>query len=293
MFDMFKAPHLDTDDGINMGGGVAVAEGQQTVNQQPDTIQEDGKQQAQQEGQQEGQQGITEPPKIKVKYNHQELELPYDEAVQHIQKGMNYEKAVERAKQEAKKQALDEFIAEQGYIWNGKLIKTYDEYKQALYEKQLIDRYKGQGLPEEVIAELVENRKFREQYQAKEKEFMEKERREKDYIDFTEWYTKTYGKEPNPEEIPTEVWQEVEKGKPLKYAFMEYGYSTMNDRIAKLEQQFQTQQANQKNAESSTGSVKTSGKPTTFFTREQVEAMTTEEVYRNYDAIMESKKHWK
>lgn len=283
-YSVFKTPYLDADDGVNLGGG-ATAEGQQTVDQQPVTTQD--------EGQQQSQQIQAEQPKIKVKYNHQELELPYEEAVMHIQKGMNYEKAIERARQEAKQQALDEYIAEQGYVWNGKPIKTYEEYKQALYEKQLIDKYSQQGLPEEVINELVENRKFREQYQAKEKEFMEKERREKDYMDFTEWYTKTYGKEPSPDEIPVEVWQAVDKGIPLKYAFMEHGYSTMNDRLSKLEQQFQTQQANQKNAESSTGSVKSSGKPATFFTREQVEAMTTDEVYKNYDAIMESKKHWK
>ena len=40
-------------------------------------------------------------PPIKVKFNHEEMELPYEEAIQYVQKGMNYEKAVERAKKEA------------------------------------------------------------------------------------------------------------------------------------------------------------------------------------------------
>ena len=45
------------------------------------------------------------PQAIKVKFNHDEIEIPYEEAVQHIQKGMNYDKAVDRAKREAAEQS--------------------------------------------------------------------------------------------------------------------------------------------------------------------------------------------
>jgi hypothetical protein len=96
-----------------------------------------------------------EPQTFKVKYNHQEIEIPYEEATTHIQKGMNYEKAVERAKQESIQAGRDAWIAEQGYEWNGKPITTEAEYKQALQEKEVYDRYQAQGLPEDVIQKLA------------------------------------------------------------------------------------------------------------------------------------------
>ena len=80
-----------------------------------------------------------EPQSIRVKYNHQELDLPYEEAVQHIQKGMNYDKAVERARQEAR----DSWIADQGYEWKGKPIKTEAEYQSALKEQELEQRIRS------------------------------------------------------------------------------------------------------------------------------------------------------
>jgi hypothetical protein len=86
---------------------------------------------------------------IKVKFNHEEKEIPYEEAVQLAQKGMNYDKAVERARQEAK----DNWIAEQGYEWNGKPITTEAEYKTAVQEKQLLEQYKE--LPAEVAQKLT------------------------------------------------------------------------------------------------------------------------------------------
>ena len=161
---MFRQPYLDGDDGANLGGGGTPTEptGQQTDTQTADTTLQDG-------GQQTQTQQPQIPPAIKVKFNHEEREIPYEEAVTHIQKGMNYEKAVERARQEAR----DSWIAEQGYEWKGKRITTEAEYKEALREKQLEDEIaqKYAHLPEDVRQELAENRKFRERYEAKEKEY--------------------------------------------------------------------------------------------------------------------------
>jgi hypothetical protein len=57
--------------------------------------------------------------------------------------------------------------------------------------------------------------------------------------------------------------------------------------------QQQANDANQANAGSSTGSAKGQGKSGTFFTREQVAAMSREEIRANYEAIKESEKRWK
>ena len=116
-------------------------------------------------------QEVETPQSIKVKFNHRELELPYDEAITHIQKGMNYEKAVERARQEAAQQARDSWIEEQGYAWKDKPIKTEAEYKQALQEQELENKIRSQyqNVPDEIVDELLESRKFREQFQSQQK----------------------------------------------------------------------------------------------------------------------------
>lgn len=153
------------------------------------------------------------PQTLKVKYNHEERELSYDEAIELAQKGMNYEKAVERAKQEA----LDSYIAEQGYEWNGQPITTYEQYQQALKEQELIEQYQDADLPDEVIQELIENRKFREQYMAQQEQIQQEQKQQQEFVEFAEQFPDV-----DPESIPSEVWQQYESGVPLKYAYMEH-----------------------------------------------------------------------
>jgi hypothetical protein len=307
-FDLFKAPYLDGDDGANLGGGGTPTEtaGQQTDTQPTGTTGQEVEQQTQtQEGQQTQQPQI--PQKIKVKFNHEELEIPYEEAVTHIQKGMNYDKAVERARQEAAQKARDEWIAEQGYEWKGKRITTEAEYKEALREKQLEDEIaqKYAHLPEDVRKELAENRKFRERYEAKEKEYqrLEAERKAKEeyearktsmYTEFAEEFP-DYANDPEKmKTIPQDVWADADKwlksggkeGRSLTDALVRY-----HRKQQMLEQA--NRQANGTNAAASTGSVRTDGKSQVFFTREQVEKMSMQEIMNNYDAIKESEKHWK
>lgn len=250
------------------------------------------------------------PQAIKVKFNHQELELPYEEAVQHIQKGMNYDKAIERARQEAAQEAAqkarDEWIAEQGYAWKGKPITTEAEYKQALQEQEIEEKLRLQysSLPDEIIDEILENRRFREETLAEKKTREEAERKtqeEKDLVTrrdtmYDEFMTEfpEYDTEEKWKAIPKEVWNEADKwlqsggreGRRLADALAKYNFKQM-------QAQNQATQANQANADSSTGSVKGQGRTQTFFTREQVANMSREEIQANYTAIKESEKRWK
>ena len=144
LFKKFRSPYLDEDDGANFGGGAEPLEPAPTP--EPDPEPQGGNEP----------EPTPEPQSIRVKYNHQELELPYDEAVTHIQKGMNYDKAVERARQEAR----DSLIAAEGYIWKGKPITTEAEYIAAKKEQEMeqeIERNYAH-LPDDVREELLENR---------------------------------------------------------------------------------------------------------------------------------------
>ena len=216
-----------------------------------------------------------EPQKIKVKYNHQELELPYEEAVTHIQKGMNYEKAVERARAEAAQQAKDELIAEAGYEWKGKPITTEAEYREALREQELENKIRSQytNVPDEIIEELTEGRKFREQNQTKEQQTAAKQAEQRMYQEFADAYPDLKG-----EDIPPGVWEEVKQGRNLLDAYARHENKILRDQLSGVQAREQAEQANQANAANSTGSVKTHGTPKGSLTEEMVENMSPQEL---------------
>jgi hypothetical protein len=269
----------------------------QEVTQTQETAQENTTQQAEKP---------APPQTFKVKYNHQEIEVPYEEAITHIQKGMNFDKAVERARQEAAQQARDAVIAEMGYEWKGKPITTEAEYRQALKEKQLEDALRQQyaNVPDEIVNKLIELDRFREETLAERKAREEAERnaqKEKDFAsrrDFMhdEFLTEfpEYADPEKAKTIPPEVWAEANKwlksggreGRRLADALTRYNWRQ------NMAQQ-QANEANQANADSSTGSARNQGKAQTFFTREQVANMSREEIRANYEAIKESEKRWK
>lgn len=157
-------------------------------------------------------------PKVKIKYNSEERELDLEEAAMLAQKGLNYEKAVERARQEAR----DAWVAEQGYEWNGNPIKTEAEYKQALQEKELMEKY--QDVPEELRQEIIENRKFRDQIMQQQKQQEEQAKKTAEIDEFLEYFQSVNERpfDSAKDAIPEEVKAAMEKGTPLKYAFMEY-----------------------------------------------------------------------
>lgn len=162
---------------------------------------------------------------LKVKYNKEEIELDEENAKELAQKGLNYDKAIERAKQDSR----DAYIAEQNYEWNGKPITTEAEYKQALQEKELMDKYKDQNLPDDVISELIENRKFREQYKSKEQEQQEKAKQEQDFQEFLEAYPDIKA-----EDIPKEVWEDHAKGKTLVDAYSRHENKKLKEQLSAL-----------------------------------------------------------
>lgn len=273
---MFRQPYLDGP--LDLGGGGDPAPADPNPNTDPALTQD-----PKPEGDPAPGANLE---KIKVKYNHQELELPYDEAVNHIQKGMNYDKAVERARQEAR----DAWIAEQNYEWNGKTITTEAEYKEALKEAEIRKSLESRELPPEVIEELVESRKFREETKAEKQARQQQERQQKDYQAFVEAYPDV-----KPDQIPPEVWQEVQSGKSLVDAYAKHENSTLKTKLAELEAKFKAQETNQSNASSSPGSVTGNGdNPADFISRETFEANKKDQkwVIKNLTRIQASRAKW-
>ena len=239
----------------------------------------------------------TEQQKIKVKYNHQDMELPYEEAVQHIQKGMNYDKAIERTKAEAHQAARDAFIAEQGYEWNGKPISTESEYKQALKEQELYEQYKTKELPEEVIQELIEGKRFREQLTQEKQTVAQQRKQEAEYKEFFEYFASENGRnfDPAQDVIPEEVWLAANKGKTLIDAYQAHEAKSLKQQVKELQERLNVNKVNEVNASTSTGSVTGNGATNTdYISYSTFEANRSDQswVNKNLDKIMKSRAKW-
>jgi len=94
--------------------------------------------------------------KIKVKYNKEEKELSYDEAVEYAQKGMNYDHILsERDNLKKSRAELEELAKEDG--------KTLDEFiasiKESKYNSKIENRMKelvSEGVPESHARKMAE-----------------------------------------------------------------------------------------------------------------------------------------
>ncbi|OUS72985.1 hypothetical protein B1748_23540 [Paenibacillus sp. MY03] len=194
----------------------------------------------------------------------------------------------ESVSKKAAQEARDAYIAEQNYEWQGKPIKTEAEYKQALTEKALIEKYQEQGLPDEFVNEMVENKRFRQEYENDRKKTESEQKQQAEFKAFLDAFPDI-----KPDEIPPGVWEEVNKGTRLVDAYARHENKLLKDKLAEIEQGKQIEQQNELNAASSTGSVtgQGEGKPA-FFTREQVKGMSQSETNKNWDAIQASMKQW-
>ena len=159
-------------------------------------------------------QTVEEIQKIKLKYNHQEVELPLDEIQVLAQKGMNYDKLQEKLHQAENNigiQYLNDLAQRNGTDIEG-LVNYWKEQERQAELNQLIQN----NIPKELADEILENRKYREQQKELQKQNEEKQRQELEFREFFEMF-------PNvaPNTIEGSVWEKVNQGIPLKYAFME------------------------------------------------------------------------
>jgi hypothetical protein len=181
----------------------------------------------------EPQEPTTQPQKVKIKFNHEEREIDLEEAAQLAQKGLNYEKAVERARQEAAQQAKDSLIAEMGYTWNGKPIQTESEYKQALAEQKLIEQYKDRDLPPEVIQELLESRRDREERQREKAAKEEESKIQTTWNEFFAYFEEVNERafDPKKDSLPAEVEEAIGKGQSPLSAYMKHHSKELRNQL--------------------------------------------------------------
>jgi len=165
--------------------------------------------------------------RIKIKYNHEEKELTLEEATQLAQKGMNYDKLQEKLFETQNNPGLaylNELANRHGTSIEN-LVSYWKEQDSQAELNQLIQN----NIPEEYAREMIENRKFREQQQLKEKETQAEARQHEEFDDFFRTFTDI-----KPTDIPNEVWQKNNEGVPLKYAYMEHEFNNLKNEMQVL-----------------------------------------------------------
>jgi hypothetical protein len=189
----------------------------------------------------EEQQLTPEQLRFKVKYNHEEQELGYDEAVPLIQKGMNYDKLQERL-QEIESDPRLSFVEELAKEQNMDVNEFLDAVRSAR-EEQKLNELVQQNIPEDIAKEMLESRKFREQIKAEEQKKAEEEKKNAEFGEFFEFFKQANGKDfdPSKDQIPQEVWELNQQGVPMKFAYMQHHNS-------QLQAQLQTYKQNETNA---------------------------------------------
>jgi len=140
-----------------------------------------------------------------------------------------------------KQQAKDEYIASQGYEWNGKKITTEAEYSQAMKEQEIYNNLvNNKGFTEEQAKELANERMERESIKKELEALKAKEQETNAIVDVMNWHEEMRKKgvltnEFDYSKIPDEV---INSGASLKESYMSYILENM-----KLE----TQQSTLKN----------------------------------------------
>ncbi len=177
---------------------------------------------------------------IKVKFNHEEQEIPLNEAIPLIQKGMNYDKLQERYGQLESDPRLifvEEMAKEQGMD-----VPEFLEAVKSAREDRQLQELVQQNIPEEYAREMLESRKFREQLELEKQQKAEDEKKNAEFTEFFEVFQQANDRnyDPSKDQIPQEVWDMHAQGTPLKYAYIQHHHN-------ELKTQLQTFKQNEKN----------------------------------------------
>ena len=191
----------------------------------------------------------------KAKYNKESVEVKdFEEVVNNFQKGLNYDKMVEKynnlehskAFSYVSKKAQELGITVDEYMDQ---VEAYEQEQEKAREQEKLDEMIANGVPEDVAKEVIATSQLRKQLQEeknqleKEKKAREdKEREKQEYLDFLEAFPDVKA-----EDIPKEVYAEARKSN-LTTAYMKWQNAELKKQVDRLKQ-------NEKNISSSVGST--------------------------------------
>lgn len=188
-----------------------------------------------------------ESPRYKVKYNHQELELPVDELITYAQKGMNYDHVV--SERDSLKNAREFAVLDKFAKQSGMTREQYLKFLEDSYLQNEIQERINAGTPPQVAQKEVELSRREMTLAEREEQIRRQEERERQLNQLQNQFAKLFEEHPEAKQLPPEVIEAVARGEEPISAYRAYENRQLKEKLKVLQQ-------SQKNAASSIGSVK-------------------------------------
>mgnify|MGYP000891196658 CR=1 FL=1 len=171
-----------------------------------------------------------EPRKIKVKFNHEEMELPEEEAVPLIQKGMNYDKLQEKYNQIQSDPRLGKY---EKVSQISKLLgyQTDDQLIDALYQNYYQLTAQQKGLTPQQIQKEHELQQQQAQIQRARQIAQQRQQQTAVYANFLKAFPDVQAKD-----IKPETWEKVKNGMDLTAAYVQQQNGELMEKYKALQQ---------------------------------------------------------
>ena len=180
----------------------------------------------------------------KVKYNKESVQIDsIDDVVSNYQKGLNYDKLVEKLNNLEHSKAMSYITnkaSELGMSVDDYMeqVENYEKEQEKQREQEKLEEMISNGVPEDVAKEVIATSQPRKELQAeknrleKEKqEKLDKESKDKEYADFIKEFPDV-----NAEDIPKDVFLNAENSS-LREAYMKYQLEEQRKQIEILKKQ--------------------------------------------------------
>lgn len=199
--------------------------------------------------------------KVKIKYNGEEREITLQEAVTLAQKGMNYDRAIEReSKKYERERGLLDYYAKQ----SGMTYEEYTNYLDARREEVALQnelkavREKNPDISDDLAREIAQLRSERNREKIEREEADRKAAQEAERIKPWKDFIARYPDVKDIQNLPPDVAKEIEAGRTPVEAMQSHEIAELKNQIEELNGKLQTKEKNQKNKEKAIGSVASS-----------------------------------
>lgn len=177
------------------------------------------------------QQETPEEPFLNITYNKEAVALDREKAIELSQKGMNYDKLMEKYNSLANSRGLSylESIAQKNNMTIDELIDYQEQQELESQIQELVNK----NIPEEYAREFVESKNFRNQYQEQQKQQQQQQQQEQEMAKQQQEFMELYP-DVAPKDIPDEVWKDWENGTNLAFAYMKYERKQMSQQLKEM-----------------------------------------------------------
>lgn len=192
---------------------------------------------------------------VRVRYNGQDVDVPMDQAVTLIQKGMNYDHALAHVPERA---FLNRLAGASG--------KTPEQYmaevEGAMEQKQIRD-LTAQGMTEQAAAQVLAARKEQQKAQAELSRLKDQISSQQAQISRQQMLREFFTRHAdlNPKDVPREVLEAVSRGQDMESAYTAHQNKALQAQIDQLKAQLAAQESGKANAAKAVGSVAQSAPP--------------------------------